>query len=178
MKYLKQVAFSRTRHELFCARVSLCTSRRTTNEEGGEAGKVQSAGTGEQKFKGCVHCSHFGTDSCISSANLQTAKGGRAFTVVTQTDRPVLISSVERDDVEKKMLENKRKPGERGGQKGEGREEKKEERKGIVREEWRRGKSDSRRYRHGQFNATYSASALIDSLCATSCKFVYHLSAK
>lgn len=49
--------------------------------------------------------------------NLQTAKGGRAFTVVTQTDQPVLISPVERDDVEKKMLGNKIKARERGREK-------------------------------------------------------------
>lgn len=48
-------------------------------------------------------------DAYVSPTNLQTAKGGRAFTVVTQTDQPVLISPVERDDVEKKMLGNKRK---------------------------------------------------------------------
>lgn len=38
----------------------------------------------------------------IKSTNIQTAKGGRAFTVVTQADQPVLISVVERDDVETK----------------------------------------------------------------------------
>lgn len=52
----------------------------------------------------------------VSSTNIQTAKGGRAFTVVTQTDQPVLISVVERDDVETKRKENagenKRKAGE------------------------------------------------------------------
>lgn len=70
-------------------------------------------------------------DAYVSPTNLQTAKGGRAFTVVTQTDQPVLISPVERDDVEKKMLGNKRKAREEERERGrEG------GRKGIAREEW------------------------------------------
>lgn len=64
---------------------------------------------------------------CIGSTNLQTAKGGRAFTVVTQTDQPVLISVVERDDVETKrkcegkMKENKRRAARKKKKKDEGR---------------------------------------------------------
>lgn len=75
-------------------------------------------------------------DAYVSPTNLQTAKGGRAFTVVTQTDQPVLISPVERDDVEKKMLGNKRKARE-GEREGERRREKRNRKRRMANDERR-----------------------------------------
>lgn len=94
----------------------------------------------------------------------QTAKGGRAFTVVTQTDQPVLISLVERDDCRKeKKMQRENKSREEGRTRTR--------RKGTIRGRIAMREEQQPRYYHGQFTTSHSALALIDLLCATSCIF-------